>query len=138
MSSGFQAEDGGGNAALFLGTSFDFLHIPAYAGEHGKVILNIGARRGPGDPEVGGQGKVGHPVNQAEIDSFGTGTHLRRHFFRWYALDRSGRHAVNIPTGGKRRFHARIIGNVRQDAQFNLRIIGVDKQPAVFGHKHPP
>ena len=50
--------------------------------------------------------------------------------------DLCGRRCVDVHAGGKGILHVFIVCDVRQNAQLDLAVIGVDKHPAVLRHEH--
>src|SRR5690606_35634183 len=57
--------------ALFARLAPGFVHIDSYAGITRKVPIDIGLGGVPGYAQAGGQAKLAHAVDQAEVNGFG-------------------------------------------------------------------
>ena len=103
-----------------------------------QIAVNIVLGFGPADADILSQGKLGDPVDDAEIDGLGAAPHLGRHFLKGYAKDLRGRHPVDVLPGVEGGLHGRVAGHVGQNAQLDLAVICVHEDPAGLRDEHLP
>ena len=102
-----------------------------------KIFIYILLCLGAACADVLGERKRTYAVHNSEIDRLCARTHKRSHLVNRRFKYRCRRLSVYILIIQKCLFHCRIIGNMRENAQLNLRIIGVNQCPSVlFGNKH--
>ena len=79
-------------------------------------------------------------MNNAEIDRLGLAAHIRRHVFHRHAENLRCRHRMNVqPFRGKSFFSTQLrnIGDVGQQPQLDLAVIGTNELAALGGDKGP-
>ena len=79
---------------------------------------------------MGGQAKGRHAVDEAEVDDLGHAALVGDDFIQRHAEHLGGGGGVDVAVFGKGGQQAGVVGQVRHDAQFDLRIIG--------RHQHMP
>src|SRR6185312_6777948 len=100
------------------------VHEAFYALEALEVFFNIALRRAALDTEIARQAESAHAVDQAEVDHLRIAALLARHFRRRDGEDfRRGR-AMYVLAFGESLQHAGVLGEMRHDAQLDLRVIG--------------
>ncbi len=82
-------------------------------------------------PKLVGQAEAGNAVNNAEIDRLGAAAHFGGHVLDRHAENFRRRHGVNIQIVGKGLLQFRDIGDMRQQPQFDLAVIGADQLAAL-------
>ena len=110
--------------AVLFAERFRLLDIVADAGKPFKIFLDIGCGLLAFDAELIGETERGDAVDDAEVDRFRAPPH-----FRWHALDRHaehlrGGHGMNILAGAEGPLQRRDVGDLRQQPEFDLRIVG--------------
>ena len=121
--------------ALRFGLGFDMFHIIFNAGEFFKIGFDVIARFPARYAQLIGQPESRNAVNNAEINRFGAAAHFRRHLGHRHIKHFRRGHGVNIIAVQERIFQRGNIGHMRQDAQFNLAVIGTDQLMPVRRHK---
>ena len=110
--------------ALLARMQLRAVHIFADAGEAFEIGVDVVGRLVARDAEAARQAECGNAVDDPEIDRLRVAPDHRVH-----ALDRNAehlgcRHRVNIDAVGKGLLQLRDVGNVREQAQLDLRIVG--------------
>ena len=77
--------------------------------------------------ELVGQAEAGNAIDDAEIDRLGPAAHFGRHVLHRHAENLRRRHGVNVEIVGKGFFQFRNIGDMRQQPQLDLAVIGADQ-----------
>ena len=75
------------------------------------------------------------PVHDAEVDGLAGRTQLRRDLALGDVVDFGGGGAVDVRTVQKRLLHVLVACDVRQNAQLDLRVVGVHEGLARARHK---
>src|SRR3989442_339843 len=84
------------------------------------------------------QAKRRLPINNSKVDGFGTLALRRRDGIDRETQYRSSGTPVDVFAGGKCFRKPLVAGKVCEDSQFNLRIVGRNKPPAVLGNESTP
>jgi hypothetical protein len=129
---GAAAEDGL-DIALFLHLGFHALHIVRNAGEFLEIGVDEGLGLLAGDVELVGQAEGGNPVDHAEIDRLGLAADHRVHAFQRHVEDFRGGHGVDVDPVAEGLFETVHTGDMGQQAQFHLGIVGRDQAIARLG-----
>ena len=103
-----------------------FIHVTGNTGVAVEVTVNVGLCRATFNAELLGQTKGTHAVDQAEVDGLGRAALFVGHFQRHDAEHFGSRGAVNIFALSKRLQQTIVGGQMRHDAQFDLRVVGRD------------
>jgi len=126
----------GGHVAVRFGLLHDAFLVLSDAGVGGKVAVHIVLGLRTGDADVLGQGELGNAVNDAEIHRFCRRTHLFGDQFLRHAEDLGGGHGVDVRTRPEALQHHFVLGDVRQQAQLDLGVVGVHQHVAGAGDEH--
>src|SRR5690606_24124056 len=111
------------------------LHIIADAGILHEVAVDIVLRLGPRNAELAGKTEGADAVDDTEIDGLRTPAHHRVHPLDWNAEHLRGGFRVNIKPLGEGLLQRSDIGDMGEDAQLDLRIVGADQLVARLGDK---
>src|SRR5277367_3059846 len=132
-----------GNGADATEESFDFAFAAdffergvnefAHAGIFFEISVNELLAFGGRDAETLCKSASGEAVDDAEVDDFGLAAMIRRDHQRRHAEDLRSGERVNVVTASVGFEQQRVTGIVRQQAQFNLRIVGGEQHMAGFG-----
>ncbi len=109
------------------------VHVVADAGEALEIGLDVGAGLLARDAELIGEPERGDPVDDAEVDGFGAPAHLGRHALDRHAEHFRRRHGMNVEPVREGTFELRNIGNVRKNAQLDLRVVGRNEHVSRIG-----
>ena len=74
-------------------------------------------------------------VHDAKVDGLGAGTQAGRDILRPDVVDLGCGAAVDVGTGEERLLHVCVAGDMGQDAQFDLAVIGIHQHAAGLCHK---
>ena len=89
-----------------------------------EVLIHILLRGGARNTEVIRQTKRAHAVNQAEVDHFGHTPLVKRNVFQLNAKNLRGGTRVYVVAISKRVQQPGVLRQMREDTQFNLRVVG--------------
>ena len=103
------------------------VHVVADAGEALKVRLDVVARLLAADAQLVREAERRDAVDDAEVDRLGAAAHLARHVLHRHAEHFRCRHRVNVEAFGEGLLQLRNVGDVREHAQLDLRIVGRDE-----------
>ena len=93
---------------------------------------------GHGHAGVAGQRERAHAIGDAEVDALGVAALHRRDAVERHVVHHGRSRGVNVLVARKGFLERGIVGQVRQDAQLNLRIVGADQPPARAGDERAP
>src|SRR5205085_9406094 len=88
------------------------------------------ARLRMGDLQLPGEGVRTLPVDGGEVDRFRARTHLRRDAVHRHVKDQCRCLSVDIAASLKCLNERGIAGQVREDPELDLRVVGADEEPA--------
>ena len=113
--------------AVLLAERLGLFHVVADAGEALEIFLDIGAGLLARDAELVGEPERRDAVDDAEIDRLGAAAHLARHALHRHAEHFRGGHGVNVEAVAEG-FPQRLdVGDLGQQPQLDLRIVGGDE-----------
>ena len=115
----------------------DPVHIGAHAGVGLEVPLHIFFCLGHRYADILREGEGGDAVDDAEVHGLGTTPHLRRHVLRLDVEHARRRQRVEVLARAERPAHGLVARDVREQAQLDLRIVGVDEDIPRRGDEHP-
>ena len=99
----------------------------------GEVVFDIFLRVADADFQVFREGERAHAVDDAEVYRLRAAADNRRDHLRRNPEDAGGGLAVEIVARKERRDHVFVAGKRREQAQLDLRVVGVDEHAAVGG-----
>ena len=114
----------------------DLLHVTFNAGIGREVLIHIIVRLFAGNSEVFRECEAGDSVDDAEVDRFCAAAHLRSDRIRLNTEDLRRRDGVDVESAPEGVAHDFIAGDVGEEAQFNLGVIGVDQHIPRFRNEH--
>ena len=100
------------------------VHVGANAGEALEVALDVGAGLRALDAELIGETEGRDAVDDAEIDRLGAAAHVARHRCHRHREHFRRRHRVDVVAAREGLLQLRDVGDVRQQPQLDLRIVG--------------
>ncbi len=106
------------------------LDILAHLREAVEVTGDVGAGLLQGDSHGPGQAGLRDAVGDAEVHGLGETAHLRRGLFRGYTEDLQRGRPVEVLILAEDLDQALVPGDVGEDAQFDLRVVGGDQHVA--------
>ncbi len=114
------------------------IQVALDAGELGKVLLDERLRLAQRQAALARQTEGTHAIDQPKVDPLGEVALILTDALRRDAIDdcRCGRVDVLLLAKGVE--HCRILGDVGQDAQFNLRVVGRQEHPARVADEATP
>ena len=122
----------GGDEALLVGGLDDLVQVAVDVGVAVQVTVDIGLGLGAGNMQVLGQGMLPHAVHDAEVDGLGLLAKLHRDVVLVYAEDAGGGVGMDIEARDESVPHGGVSRDIRQEAQLDLGVVGVDED-TVFG-----
>ena len=111
--------------APLLGLCHHIIHILPHTGEGGEIGLHIGLRLRHRHADVLTEGKGGYAVDDTEVHGLGPAAHLVGHIAGGHMEHLGRRGGVDVRSGGKRRPHGLVPGDVGQQPQLDLRVVRV-------------
>ena len=111
------------------------LHIGGDAGIGGEVAVDILLGLGHADPDVLGEGVGGDAIDDAEVDRFGPASEGGGYLVEGNVEHLGGGHPVDIRPVIEAVDHIFVPGDVGEDSELNLGVVGVDQRPALPRHK---
>ena len=115
----------GGNVAALAGIRNGLFHITVDIGEGGQIGLQEGLCFLDAHADVLGKAVSALAVHDAKVDSLCAGAQAGRDILRPDVVDLGCGAAVDVGTGEERLLHVCIAGDMGQDAQFDLAVIGI-------------
>ena len=129
------AEHGDGHAR-FLGRGDEAVHVVVDRVVAGKIRIDVFLGFLAGNGDIPGQAEVADAIDDAEVDGLGMGPFFRRDLVQGDAEDFRRRPAVDVLALLEAVDHSRVLGQVSQEAQFDLRIVARDDVVIAFaGHE---
>src|SRR5262249_3215880 len=115
-----------------------FFHVVADAGKALEIFLDVGARLFALDAELVGEPEGGDAVDDAEVDGLGAAANFPRHALDRHAEHFRGRHGVNVETLAEGLLQRLDAGDLGQEPQLDLGIIGGDELVSVGRDESAP
>src|SRR5205823_4223364 len=109
-----------------------------HAGEPRKILRDELFRLLLGDAELAGEGERSLSVDRGEIDRLRPAAHLRRHLLLGHVKDARRRLAMDVPTLLEGPHERRVAGQVGEQPQLDLRVVGREEQPPRGGPEGSP
>ncbi len=99
------------------------LHVLKHAGIAGKIAVDISLGLLAVDADLLGQPERAHAVDQAEVDRLGAAAHVIGDLRQVHAEHLARRRAVHVQIVAEGVQQAFILGQMRHDPKFDLRVI---------------
>src|SRR5699024_8228496 len=128
----------GADVAFFLGVGDGLLHIAVHFGEAGQVVFQEGPRLPHRDPQVLREAEGTLAVHDAKVDGLGRRAQPGGDLRQGDAVDLGGGAAVDVLPAAEGRLHVLVPGDVGQDAQLDLAVVGVHKDAARLCDEEAP
>ena len=103
----------------------------------GKISVDILLGFLSGNPQILGQTEGRDPVDDSEVDRLSVRPLLIRDLFKGSMENQRGCRPVNVLSLPIGLDQPGILGQMRQYAKLNLRVIGIDKDAALHGGENP-
>ena len=132
------AAEQGGNVTVFPGVGDAVLHVAVHLGEGVQVGFQEGLRLLDRNAQVAAEREGPLAVHDAEVDRLGRGAQLVGDGLLGDAVDLGGGGAVDVRPALEGVLHGLVAGDVRQNAQLDLAVIGVHQRAAAVRHKVTP
>ena len=132
------AAEHGLDVALLPGERAGFVHVALHAGVAREVQLHVPLGLAALDAELAREPERRHSVDQSEVDGLRGTPLLGADLVRRHAEDLGSRRLVDVPVLGEGPQQALVPGEVRHDAQLDLRVVGRDQQVILRGHESLP
>jgi hypothetical protein len=107
-----------------------FGHVGLDAGEALEIAVDEALRLGARDAQVAGQAKARDAVDHAEVDRLGLAADVGRHLVQRHVEHLGRGHGVDVDAVLERLLQRRDVGDMGQDAQFDLGIVQADQHLA--------
>ena len=124
-----------GHPAPLPGLPQGLLQVGLDPGVFGKIALDKLAGQAIAHPQLLGQAEGAHAVNNPEINHLGLPAHIRAHQFRMDAEHHRRGLPVDVDAVLEGLEENGVLGEMGQNAQFHLGIIGAEKHLASLRHK---
>ena len=128
----------GGDVAVFLGLGHHPVHVLPHTVEGGEIALHILLGLPPAHADVLGQGEIGDTIDDPEIHRLGPAAHLMAHLLRRDPKDLGGGGGVDVRPAEEGLLHGLVIGDVGQQPQLDLGVVGVHQHMARGRYEHIP
>ena len=115
-----------------------FVDVRLDAGVAGEVLLDQACRLGLAQPGVLRQAVAADAVGDAEVDRLGHAAHVRRHLVQRHVEDGGGGGGVDVLVGLEGGDQGRVLAEVGQDAQLDLRVVGREQHAVALGDEGAP
>ena len=125
------ASEQSGNVSGFFGLGNAVLHIAIHLGKGVEVSFEESLSLFDRDVQVPAEGKRPFAVHDTKIDGFGGSAQIVGYLLRGDAVNLGSSGAMNVGAGLEGVLHGFIAGDVRQNPQFDLRIVGIHQIAAV-------
>ena len=112
-------------------------HVVLDAGEAREIGLDVLARLAALDAELVGEPEGRDAVDDAEIDRLGAAPHVGRHALDRHAEHLARRHGVDVEALLERILQRLDVGDVGEDAQLDLAVVGRDQDLAGRARRTP-
>ncbi len=116
------------DVALLAADLLRRVHVVADAGEALEILLDVGARLLARDAELVGEAEGRDAVDDAEVDRLGAAAHFGGHVLHRHAEHFRRGHRVNVEPVREGLLQLRDVGDMREDAQLDLRVIRRDQR----------
>ena len=111
------------------------IHVVTDAGKALEIFADIGAGLTAWDAELVGKPEGGNTIDDAEIDRLGAAADFRGHAFHRHTEHFRRGQRVNVDVVGKGLFQLWDVGDMREETQLDLRIVGGEQLRPRHGHK---
>ena len=111
------------------------LHVIPHRWVTLEVALDVALRHGAGDAQLPRQTKGGHAVDEAEVDRLGAAPLIFAHGFRGGAEHFRGGGTMHVLALAERAKQTGVAGEMRHDAELDLRIVRGDELAARRRHE---
>ena len=135
LGQGAAASEEGGHIAAGPGVGDGLVHIAAHLRESGQIVFQEGVGLLDADADVLREAVSALAVHDAEVDGFGRGAETGRDLLEGQVVDLRGGAAVDVLAGQEGLLHMLVAGDVGEDAQLDLAVIGVYQHAAGPRHK---